>query len=110
MAFTFEEVPLESLQDKPKTRQPSERQLRIQREIESVQDTIRNAKASKKAYRVNLGEFKPATFRLRFTAAKKGLGRGYEKINLVMRDGALFIGPVEPSRRGGGRRRRSEAA
>lgn len=108
MAFSFEEVPLDALQDKPKTRQPSERQLRIQREVGSVQETIKRAKADRKAYRVNLGEFKPATFRLRFAAAKKGLGRGYEKINLVTRNGGLFIGPVEMSRRGGRRRKTVE--
>jgi hypothetical protein len=104
VTFTFEEVPLNTLQDKPKQRQPSERQMRIQREIESVQATIRNAKTEKKAYRVNLGDMKQATFRLRFAAARKALGRGYEKINLVMRNGELFVGPVEPSRRGGRRR------
>lgn len=110
MAFTFEEVPLDALQDKPKVRPPSERQQRIQREIGSVQETIRNAKANKTGYRVNLGDFKPATFRLRFAAAKKGLGRGYDKINLVMREGNLYIAPVEPARRGGGRRRKADSA
>ena len=108
VTFSFEEVPLDSLRDKPRPKEPSPRQQRIQREVESVQETIKTAKADRKGYRVQLGDFKPATFRLRFAAAKKALGRGYEKINLVTRNGEFYIGPLERTRRGGRRRKTTE--
>lgn len=51
MTVSFAEVPLDALQEKPKPKQPSARQLRIQREIEAVQETIKNAKSAKKERR-----------------------------------------------------------
>jgi hypothetical protein len=89
----------------PKPKEPSPRERRRMEEEADVERHIRRAIQSGMVAAIDLEEMKPATYRLRFKAAKSRVGDSASDINLVVRAGEFYLGPIKPSRRGGRRAR-----